>query len=88
MVSVVPKTEEWLWKHAYQTKVHSASALRDRFQFLISLGAVLRSESLYKADLCDLCDFFIDTKQSGEPDPYHIGVLRIGEGKQNSNKVK
>ena len=37
---------------------------------MFSLSAVLRSDSIYKADLADLCDF--NFKQKLEPDPYHI----------------
>ena len=45
---------------------------------LFSFSAVLRSDSIYKADLSDLCDFKL---QKLEPDPYHVCILRVGEGK-------
>jgi len=47
----------------------------------MTLGGVLRSESMYLADLSDLCDFLFH--QTLEPDPYHVSVLRIGRGKTN-----
>ena len=53
--------------------------MRDRFQFLRSIGSISRNESLYKADLCDLCDFIF--KQRREIDPYHILIMTIGFGK-------
>ena len=53
--------------------------MRDRFQFLMTLGFISRSESLYKADFCDLCAFIF--KQRREIDPYHILIIRIGFGK-------
>ena len=62
------------------TKVYGTAALRDRFQFLHTLAAVMRSDSVYKADLADMCDF--NFKQPREPDPYHIVVMRDGDGKQ------
>ena len=61
-------------------------SLRNRVQFLMSFGTVLRSESLFKADLCDLFDFIMDTEIKKEPSSYHILVLGTGEGKQNNDK--
>ena len=49
--------------------------LRDRFYFLFTLGVAIRSESVFKADLCDLMDFTYH--QENEPDPYHILIMRI-----------
>ena len=86
MIGEVPRIEEWLWNYNNSTISFAISSLRDRFHFLMSLGAVLRSESLFKADLSDLCNFILETEQTEEPSPYHIVVLRIGEGKQNSDK--
>ena len=86
MIGEVPKIEEWLWNNANCTASFGASSLRNRFQFLATLCGVLRSESLFKADLSDLCDIIIDSEVSKEPSPYHIVVLQIGEGKQNADK--
>ena len=44
----------------------------------------MRSDSVSKADLCDICDFML--LQPREKDPYHILVLRDGDGK--GSKVK
>ena len=52
------------------TGYYCGSSMRDRFQFLMTLGSISRSESLYKADLSDLCDSMC--KQRREIDPYHI----------------
>ena len=60
-------------------KYYGAATLRDRFHFLFTLGAVIRSESCFKADLSDLMDFTFH--QENEPDPYHVLVMRIGFGK-------
>ena len=56
-----------------------AATLRYRFHFLFTIGAVIRSESVFKADLCDLMDF--KYLQVNEPDPYHVLIIRIGSGK-------
>ena len=48
------------------------------------MSGVLRSDSIYKADLADLLDFKF--QQKNEPDPYHICILRVGEGKTVKNK--
>ena len=45
----------------------------------MTLGSISRIESLYKADLSDLCDFMF--KQRLEIDLYHISITRIGFGK-------
>jgi len=63
------------------TPSFGASSLRDRFQFLMSLCGVLRSESLFKADLSDLMDIKLESQLTKEPFPYHVLILRIGEGK-------
>ena len=60
-------------------KYYGATTLRDRFHFLFTLGAVIRSESVFKADLSDLMDFTFH--QENEPDPYYVLVMRIGFGK-------
>ncbi len=53
----------------------------------MSLCGVLRSESLFKADLSDLMDINLEPSLTKEPSPYHILIMRIGEGKQNSDKT-
>ena len=58
------------------TGYYSGSSMRDRFQFLMTLRSILKSESLYKVDLSDICDFIF--KQCREIDPYHILIMRIG----------
>ena len=55
------------------------SSIRDRFQFLMTLSGCLRSDSLYKADLCDLCDLVYH--QNAKRSVYQILILRIGEAK-------
>ena len=52
----------------------------------MTLSAVMRSDSVYKADLCDLCDFSF--QQGGELSPYHIMILRDGGGKSVQDKVQ
>ena len=61
------------------SKYYGAVTIQDRFHFLFTLGAVIRSESIFKADLSDLVDFAFN--QEKEPDPYHVLVMRIGFGK-------
>ena len=46
----------------------------------------MRSDSLYSADLCDLCDFtFLQPK---EGDDYHIMILRDGDAKTSKGKTQ
>ena len=75
----------FLWDYKSHTPKYGAASLRDRFHFLFTLGAVMRSDSLYRADLSDLCDFSF--KQTRERDPYHVVVLRVGSGKTVKDKA-
>ena len=50
----------------------------------MNLSDCLRSESIYKAKLCDLCDLFYHQKV--ERSTSQKLVMRIGEGKINKNK--
>ena len=45
----------------------------------------MRSDSLYRADLSDLCNFLF--KQTRERDPYHVYVLRVGSSKTVKEKA-
>ena len=47
----------------------------------MTFHAVIRSESMYLVDLSDLCDFLF--QQTLEPEPYHVLIMRIGNGKTN-----
>ena len=83
MIKKILCIEKYLWDCHSSTLVNGASALRDRYHFLMCLCGVLRSESMYLADLTDLCDFMMNP--DNDPDPYHILIMRIGEGKGNAN---
>ena len=72
MVQEVPRIEKYLQEYTATTTLFSAA------------GGVLRSESLYKADLYDLF-IFIHTEQNEEIDTYCIIVMRVGEGVTNAN---
>ena len=52
----------------------------------MTLSAVVRSDSLYSADLCALCDFTFS--QPKEHDPYHIMILRDGDAKTSKGKAQ
>ena len=85
MIAEVTEIEDFMWNYHCQTPAFGAASLRDRYQFLGTLSGVLRSESLYRGDLSDLCDFKF--KQRLEPDEYHIGIQRVSQGKANKEKV-
>jgi hypothetical protein len=85
MAAEVSNIEEFMWKYSCRTASFSASSMRDRFQYLFSLNGVLRMESLYLADLSDLCDFIFHQKE--ERDPYMCLILRIGTGKTSSRRT-
>jgi hypothetical protein len=85
MAAEVSNIEDFMWKYSCRTASFSASSMRDRFQYLFSLNGVLRMESLYLADLSDLCDFIFHQKE--ERDPYMCLILRIGTGKTSSRRT-
>ena len=60
------------------------SSLRNSFTFKFTLAGVIRGESLERADLSDLCDYF----WQGEADPYpiHILIVAMCQGKTNQDK--
>ena len=45
----------------------------------MTLSGYLRSESIYKADLSDLCDLVCHQKSVRSP--YQILIMKVGEGK-------
>ena len=51
------KMEEYMWNIQNVTKAYALNGLSTRFQFFFSLGVVLPSDSSYRTDLADLCDF-------------------------------
>ena len=85
MAPEISRLEQYMWDYMACNTATSASVLRDRFQYLMTVHAVIRSESMYLADLSDLCDFMF--QQSLEPDPYHIFIMRIGNGKINQKNA-
>ena len=52
----------------------------------MTLGAVMRINSLYSADICDLCSFTFT--QPKEHDPYHIMILRHGDTNKSKDKIQ
>ena len=82
----ISRIEYYMWHYNNSSSLAScASSLRDRYHYLAILQGVLRSESMYLADLSDLTDFKFQQKL--EPDPYHVTVLSIGRGKTNQAKT-
>ncbi len=84
-VSEVPSIEKVLFDHHGATQVYGISALRDRFCFNMTTSGILRGESLFKADLSDLCDLIHKDTTNGQE--VHIMVMRIAIGKTNGLKT-
>ena len=62
MIHLISQIEEGLWSHKYGRNESMCSSIRNRFQFLMTLSGCLRSESMYKANLSDLCDLVYHQK--------------------------
>ena len=52
----------------------------------MTLSAVMISDSVYKANLCDVCHFTF--QQCGELSPYHVLIFRDGGGKSVKDKTQ
>ena len=54
----IKKFEKFIWDDCPKSDMYyGATTLRDRFHFVFTIGAVIRSKSIFKADLSDLMDF-------------------------------
>ena len=84
MISQVNQIKEYILAYYWTLPTFSAVSLRDRYHFFVTNGVVLRSESMYLADLSDLSNFKF--KQQKEPHPYHIAIQRVSMGKTNQEK--
>jgi len=81
----LPHLERYFFSKGVSSYRHTIfSSLRNAFSFKFSLAGVLRGESLERADLSDLCDYW----WKGKPDPYHIHILimQIVQGKTNQDR--
>ena len=85
MIGEVNAIEDFMWNYNCETASFSAASLRNCCQFLSTLSGILRSESLYRGDLSDLCDFKF--QQRNELYEYHIGIQRVSQSKVNKDKV-
>jgi hypothetical protein len=83
-VERIPLIEQELFNRHCNAPLFSLGSLRDRFCFLLSTFGILRGESLFKADLSDLCDFI---KANDGLHICHVLVLRIAMGKTNGLKT-
>ena len=71
--------EKYIWYDCtFAGKYYSTVTLRDRFDFLFTLGVVMCSEFVFTSSLSCLMDFTYH--QEKEPDLYHVLVMRIGFG--------
>ena len=75
-----------MWERHNNMCVYQTAVLQDRFQFIFNLPTVMRSDSVYRADLCDMCDFTF--LQLREKDSYHIIMLRGGDGEGSKVQKK
>ena len=62
MVEGLGKIEIYLWEYQPDTASFSASSIRSRSLYLISLNRVIRMESVYLADIYDIYDFMFHQK--------------------------
>jgi hypothetical protein len=81
IVEAIPKIEEKLWeRNSDKSAAHAMVGLRDRFTFVTTLHAILRGESLFKAELSDMLHLI---HAGREPTPMAIFILQMATGKTN-----
>ena len=84
LLAKVPNTEIKMWESHNNTRFYGTATLRDRSQFLLTLSAIMRSDSVYNIDLYYMCVFkFLLPK---DQDPYHIIIIRHGDGKGSNEQ--
>jgi len=81
ILCMMKKLEVALWERNKSTFKYGAISLRNRFFFLYTKQSLSRGESGVMADLSELIDFKLQV--SREPQPYHILILQMTEGKTN-----
>jgi len=80
LVQKIPVIEQHLFNRNAFCATKCVGALRDRFCFLMTTNGILRGESLFKADLSDICDFI---KENEGGHDCQVMVMRIATGKAN-----
>jgi hypothetical protein len=84
IVEAIPKIEKKLWeRNSDKSAAHAMVGLRDRFTFLTTLHAILRGESLFKAELSDMLHLI---HAGREPTPMAIFILQMATGKTNEGE--
>jgi hypothetical protein len=84
IVEAIPKIEKKLWeRNSESSDAHAMVGLRDRFTFLVTLHAILRGESLFKAELADMLHLIVAGR---EPTPMAIFILQMATGKVNEGE--
>lgn len=68
-------------RNIWSSSRSALGSLRNRFCFLETTTAILRGESLFKAELSDCLDLTVSPER--EPHPFYISVTQIPEGKTN-----
>jgi hypothetical protein len=77
---------ELFQRHRGRSPIQTLASLRNRFVFLQTTRAILRAESLFKAELSDCLGITIHPER--EPHPMFISILQIPEGKINHDGRK
>jgi hypothetical protein len=76
----LPDIEKYMWSRAVSANTRIVfAALRDGYTMKMTTQAILRGESLEKADLSDCFDLKIKTDEDHHP--LHIDVLQVATGK-------
>ena len=83
--SEILQLEQYLFEEKAFSDVYMVGFLRDRYCLLQTTSAILRGESLYRADLSDLCDMIF--KPSNTSEEMLISIMQILHGKKNRLKV-
>jgi hypothetical protein len=77
---------ELFQRNGGRSPIQTLASLRNRFVFLQTTRAILRAESVFKADLSDCLGITIHPER--EPHPMFISILQIPEGKINHDGRK
>ena len=83
--SEILQLELYLFEEKAFSNVYMVDSLRDRYCLLQTTSAILQGESLYQADLSNLCDMIF--KPSNTLEEMLINIMQISHGKKNGLKM-
>ena len=85
-IEFYPDLEKTMWGRGTPTNRAASAWLRHRYCFLQTTSGIMRSESLFRAELSDFLG--VDMKRTRDPDPLYVLVVQLAFGKESKKLSK